>query len=136
MYLFVHRLCRYAAGQRARVVFAASIIAWSAFADAPATRVSIRPTPAGGSDAAPAFTLQWDAVPNAIYQVQRRSGLEASTPWQTYDLVIPAGPQGIFKLTPEKVESGSENIRRGFIRLIAPDPQIFSVEPATAEAGT
>src|SRR4051794_25514980 len=109
--------CRVRMGATGRVVSVLSALftlSIAALADAPASHLSIRPDSVSGSDPRPAFTLQWDAVSNGVYKLQRRSSFDTNTPWETLDLVTPTGNLGIFKLTPEKVESNSESIRRGF----------------------
>lgn len=103
-------------------------------ADTLPTQVTIRP---GGTDSEglQSFFLEWSAVSNAVYKIQTRDGFEPGTEWKTFDVVLPTGNLGIFKITPEKVESGSEQARRGFVRLVVPAPEIFSVEPARFAAG-
>ena len=50
--------------------------------------------------------------------------------WETFDLAMPHGAKGLFKVTPDKVEAGSESVRRQFFQVLAPEPEIFSVQPA------
>src|SRR4051812_14956118 len=110
---------------------------WSALAllaDAPPVPVSLRPG-APTSDGQPTFVLQWDAISNATYKIQARSGLEPASAWSTIDVATPQSNVGLFKVTPEKVEAGSESIRRAFFRLILPKPEITRVEPARLFSG-
>ena len=80
--------------------------------------------------------LNWTSVPGAIYKVQSRDALNAVTPWSTIDVVQPPGTAGLFKLTPDKMESGAEGIRRSrFFQLALPQPEIFRVEPAVLSTG-
>src|SRR3954469_4913970 len=110
---------------------------WSALAilaDAPPVPVSLRPG-APTSDGQPTFVLQWDAISNATYKIQARAGLEPESDWSTIDVVSPQSTVGLFKVTPEKVEAGSESIRRSFFRLVLPKPEISRVEPARLFSG-
>src|SRR5438045_7783764 len=88
---------------RARVLFATMSLVFLAFAggtsaDSPPTRVSIRP--AGTSD----FTLEWNAVPYAIYKIQ--GGNFGDTPglnggdmlWRTIDLVTSSNNVGSYRV--------------------------------------
>ena len=77
------------------------------------------------------FDLEWSAVSNALYVLQWRADLEGdSNAWQTVDAQAPVAGRGIFKLTPDKAEAGSESIKRRFYRVELPLPRILRFEPA------
>src|SRR6185503_7865714 len=103
--------------------FIALFFAVLALAEAPPTPISIRAETSAESGLV--FVLEWDAVPNSTYLIQ--AGNFGDTPglnggdmvWKTIDAITPSGNQGVFKLTPEKVEAGSEQIRRAqFFQLV------------------
>ena len=103
----------------------------AAFADAPATHVTIHADPVTGSDARPGYLLEWNAVSNAVYRVQSRNTLSQDSTWKTIDLVRPEGSLGAYKISATTgVPLGS-----AFYRLVLPEPEIFSVEPAIVPAG-
>src|ERR1041385_4659484 len=105
-------------------------------ADAPPATIaiSIQPSDEPGQQV---FLLQWPAASNTTYLVQ--AGSFGDTPglaWQTIDTVTPTGNLGVFKVTPEKVEAGSEVIRRAkFYRVLLPQPAIFDIEPFNPPSG-
>ena len=96
-------------------------------ADAPPAVLSLR-TAGTSSEGAPQFSLEWDAASNTLYRLQSRPGLESNTMWETFDLAVPQGAKGLFKVTPDKAEAGSESVRRQFFQVLAPQPEIFSVQ--------
>ena len=73
--------------------------------------------------------LIWDAVPDEVYQVQSASNLASAT-WKT-EQPVKAGSIGPIKwIAPESL--GNQK----FYRLALPQPQIFSIEPASFASGT
>lgn len=101
----------------------------SARADAPPAVTSIRYT---GTDfeGRPGFLLEWDAMSNTVYQLQRRSGFESNTAWETFEVVVPTGNIGRYHHNGEAAEAAGGQIRREFLRVLMPQAQIFSIEPA------
>ncbi|MDB6066227.1 MAG: wapA, partial [Pedosphaera sp.] len=84
--------------------------------------------PAGSSQSA---FLQWTAASDGIYKVQSNTNLDGSSPWITEEPVqANVGP--IRWMAPESIEKSK------YYRLLLPQPDIFSVEPAllTTSGGT
>src|SRR6266571_4649628 len=104
--------------------------ALAVLADASATSVSIRFT---GQDfeGRTTFQLGWNAVSNATYQVQKTSSLAPGAPWETVDIVTPAGTTGQLEIKGRSIPENSVE----FWRLVLPQPEIFSVEPAVIAPG-
>jgi YD repeat-containing protein len=98
-------------------------------ADAPPAVTSIRYT---GTDfeGRQGFVLEWDAAPNTIYHLQRRSGFESNTAWETFDIVVPDGNVGSYRHHGEAAEAAGGQIRREFLRVLMPQTAIFGIEPA------
>jgi len=100
------------------------------FGDAPATRLTIRYT---GTDfeGRAAFQLQWNAVPNANYLLQKTSSLAPGVPWETVDMLTPASSTGLTEIKGRSIPENSVE----FYRLLLPQPEIFTVEPAVIAPG-
>ncbi len=98
-------------------------------ADAPPALTTIRWT---GTDfeGRKEFRLEWDATPDTLYRLQRRTGFESNATWEPFDLATPAGTTGVFRIAPEKLEAGAEGVRREFFRVLMPAAEIFRIEPA------
>ena len=103
----------------------------AAVADAPPAHVVIRADPVTGSDARPRFVLEWNAASNAVYRVQSRNTLSQDGTWKTIDLVRPEGSAGAYKI---RATTGV-SLTSSCYRLVAPQPEICSVEPAVVAAG-
>jgi len=93
------------------------------FGDAPATRLTIRYT---GTDfeGRAAFQLQWNAVPNANYLLQKTSSLAPGVPWETVDMLTPASSTGLTEIKGRSIPENSVE----FYRLLLPQPEIFTVK--------
>lgn len=98
-------------------------------ADAPPALTTFRWT---GTDfeGRPNYKIEWDASPNTLYRLQKRTGFESNTTWETFDIVVPANSNGVYQIAPDKMEAGAEQVRREFFRVLMPTAEIFSVEPA------
>jgi len=97
------------------------------FGDAPATLLSIRYT---GTDfeGRAAFQLEWNAVSNANYLVQKTGSLATGTPWETVDIVMPSGATGQTEIKGRSIPENSVE----FYRLLLPQPESAKLSSATA----
>ena len=77
------------------------------------------------------FQLEWAAWSNATYLVQSATNLAAAGAWQTVDLATPTSSAGMLEIKGRSIPENSAE----FFRLILPQPQIFSVEPAVVAPG-
>ncbi len=115
-----------------RFIFAALIFlaALNLRADAPPTKLNLRYT---GKDfeGRQTFQLEWDAISNATYRIQRSGSIAPGVPWETVDLVTPVGGTGQREIKGRSIPENSVE----FFRLVLPQPEIFSVEPAMLAPG-
>ncbi len=82
------------------------------------------------------FRLDWDATSNSTYLVQSSTSLDPGAVWTTLDAVQPLGPSGSYKLQVAATDStGLQSPPATFYRLVLPQPQISSVEPAIIPPG-
>ncbi len=104
-------------------------------ADAPPT--SLRIANIGpDTEGLPTFRLDWDASSNATYLVQSAESLAPGATWNTLDAVQPADKVGSYQLQVVATDStGLSSPPAKFYRLILPQPQISSVEPAIVAPG-
>jgi YD repeat-containing protein len=72
------------------------------------------------------FELQWTALSNATYLVQFATDLTPPVAWDTVDIVTPTNGVGQFEIKGRSIPENSVE----FFRLVLPQPQISSVEPA------
>lgn len=77
-----------------------------------------------------AFELEWDAVSNSTYRVQGRDSLTSGSVWKTVDLASPVTSVGKLTIQPEKGDK-----IESYYRLVLPQPEIFTVEPAIFPPG-
>jgi len=106
-------------------------------ADTSATALHIS-RPVADIEGRPTFQLSWNASSNAIYLVQSATDLRAADAWKTVEAVTPTGSvgQATIRLTHSDAFSPQGiNARASYYRLILPQPQIFSVEPAIVAPG-
>ena len=75
--------------------------------------------------------LEWTALYNATYLVQSATDLAAADAWQTVDLVTPTNDAGQYEIKASSLPESSS----AFFRLVLPQPQIISVEPAVVAPG-
>jgi YD repeat-containing protein len=73
------------------------------------------------------FQLEWNADSSGNYLVQSADVLSASNNWQTVDSVTASNAGPVKWMAPEVLRS------QKFYRLVLPQPQIFSVEPAVVD---
>ena len=74
----------------------------------------------------PSAALSWNADPGSVYLVQSKSNLADGLSWTTEEPVkTSVGP--IRWMAPEAISRGK------YYRLLLPQPQIFTVEPARAQ---
>src|SRR5450759_5192741 len=78
----------------------------------------------------PSFQLGWIAKSNATYLVQSATNLAADA-WRTVAAVTPADAAGQYEIKGRSIPENS----REFFRLVLPQPEIFSVEPAVLVPG-
>ena len=76
-------------------------------------------------------TLQWNSLSGATYQVQGQDGL-GPTGWLDFGLVTPSGATGQWM---GNIAAGLVDQGRFFMRLVLPQPKIFSLEPAFVSTG-
>ena len=98
-------------------------------ADATSVRTHIKWTSTGW-ESHQSFQLEWPARSNATYLVQSATNLASGT-WQTIDVVTPTNGAGILEIKGRSIPENSVE----FFRLVLPQPQIFSVEPAVVAPG-
>lgn len=77
----------------------------------------------------PRFSLFWNGVTAATYGVQVSSNLVGPAVWSAVDLTRPTN-SAVRWVSPEALADGR------YFRLAAPQPEIFSVEPAVFPPGT
>ena len=73
------------------------------------------------------FQLEWNADSSGTYLVQSADDLSASNNWQTVDAVTSSNAGPVKWMAPEVLRS------QKYYRLVLPQPQIFSVEPAVVD---
>ena len=104
-------------------------------ADAPATALHITNT-GKNTEALPTYRLDWVASSNSTYLVQSATSLAPGATWSTLDAVTPVNQVGSYQLSVTASDStGLSSPPATFYRLILPQPQIFSVEPAVVAPG-
>ena len=116
------------------------LIAWllvTAGIPAQASGTALRITSTGtNTEGLPTIALDWDAISNATYLVQSATSLAPGTQWNTIDTATPTNTTGQFAVPVTVVVK--DNVIEPpatFYRLILPQPQIFSVEPAIVAPG-
>ena len=97
-------------------------------ADAPPTTLRIAPA---GTDieGLKNFGLEWNAVPNATYLLERADTLAPGSPWHLLDAIKPPDVAGSYQFSVMATDTS------GFYRLVLPQPDISSVEPAVFTPG-
>ena len=97
-------------------------------AEAPPTTLRIAPA---GTDieGLKNFGLQWNAVPNATYLLERADTLAPGSPWHSLDAIKPPDVAGSYQFSVMATDTS------GFYRLVLPQPDISSVEPAVFAPG-
>src|SRR5882672_111274 len=75
--------------------------------------------------------IEWTALSNATYLVQSTTALTGSNAWETVDIVTPTNGAGQYEIKASSIPGNSVS----FLRLVLPQPQIFSVEPAVFAPG-
>ena len=75
------------------------------------------------------FALEWNAVPNATYLLEKSGTLGSGSPWQLLDAVRPPDVLGSYQLSVPATDTS------GFYRLVLPKPIISSVEPTVFPSG-
>ena len=89
------------------------------------------------TEALPTFRLDWAATSNSTYLVQSATSLAPGATWGTLDAVTSAGQAGSYQLQVTATDStGLSSPPAAFYRLILPQPQITSVEPAIVPPGS
>ncbi len=99
---------------------------------APALRIS---NTGPNLEGLPPFKLEWDAISNATYLVQSADSLAPGTVWHTLDAVIVPDKAGSYQIQVVATDSTGQMSPTKFFRLILPQPEIFSVEPAVFAPG-
>jgi len=74
--------------------------------------------------------LSWDAQVGAVYLVQSRTSLDADVPWETVEPVRASETVARWKAP----ELNSQSDTR-FYQVIAPQPEIFEVQPTVVDPG-
>jgi len=77
------------------------------------------------------FRLEWNSVSNATYRVQRSDSLGSNALWKAVDVVTPVGGASQLEIKGRSIPENSVE----FFRLLLPQPEIFSVEPAVIAPG-
>ncbi len=77
------------------------------------------------------FRLEWNSVSNATYRVQRSDSLGSNALWKAVDVVTPVGGASQLEIKGRSIPENSVE----FYRLLLPQPEIFSVEPAVIAPG-
>jgi YD repeat-containing protein len=114
--------------KRLIVIFAA-LTTLNLQADAPPTNVRMQNTGLD-TEGARTFRIEWDAVSNATYHVQRAGSLMPSTSWENMDLIRPVGGTGFLEIKGRSIPENSVE----FFRLVLPQPAISAVEPAVFQS--
>ena len=105
-------------------------------ADAPATALHIS-RPVADTEGLTTLQLDWTASSNATYLVQSATDLSSGGAWTTRDAVRPPDQAGSCTVRLVVTDStGRSSSPAEFYRLILPQPQIFSVEPAIITPGS
>ena len=132
--IFGHISARMLAGMALTLVLALlPVVGLRAGASATALRIT---NTGKNTEALPTFRLDWDASSNATYLVQSADSLTPGTMWNTLDAVQPADKVGSYQLQVVATDStGLSSPPAKFYRLVLPQPQIFSVEPAIVPPG-
>ncbi len=99
-------------------------------AEAPPTALHVRYT---GTDfeGRQSFQLEWTALSNSTYLVQSATDLTGPVAWETIDAVTPTNGAGQYEIKSRSIPENSAE----FFRLVLPQPQISSVEPAIVAPG-
>ncbi|MDQ6630889.1 MAG: DUF1987 domain-containing protein [Verrucomicrobiota bacterium] len=99
-------------------------------AEAPPTSVRIQNT---GVDAEGmrTFRLEWNSVSNATYRVQKSGSLGPGALWKNLEAITPVGGTLQYEIKGRSIPENSIE----FYRLVLPQPEIFSVEPAVMAPG-
>ena len=98
----------------------------------PAAATSLHIAPTGNdTEGLQTFRLEWDAKSNATYRVQSASDLTSVVAWKTVDVATPANGAGRYDIKGRSIPENSVE----FFRLVLPQPEIFSVEPAIFASG-
>ena len=102
-----------------------------------AAAAALRLTNTGANtEALPTCRLDWDATSNSTYLVQCATSLAPGATWSTLDAVFVPDKVGTYQLQVSATDStGSVRPPATFYRLILPQPQITSVEPAIVPPG-
>ena len=114
-----------------------SVVLWTMFSAVPAQVVAATPLyldfaePGGFSELSPHSVLDWDAEPGKTYLVQSADVLSSATEWTTEEPVTQtAGSVGPIRwMAPESIRE------KKFYRLVLPQPEIQSLEPAFIDSG-
>src|SRR5437016_3643885 len=118
-----------------RALLALALIpAVSLRAGSPSTSLRILNTGAD-SEGLQTFRLQWDAISNATYRVQSADSLAPGPSWHTLDAVQFRDTVGSYQLQVVATDSTGQPASSKFYRLLLPQPEIFSVEPAVLAPG-
>ena len=75
------------------------------------------------------FGLEWNAVPNATYLLEKAGTLAPGSPWHSLDAIRPPDVAGSYQLAVPATDAS------GFFRLVLPQTDISSVEPALFTPG-
>ena len=129
--------CLFSSAFSGRVVLllAALIAATARPASAATTALRISST-GPNTEGLPTFRLDWDAESNSTYLVQSSISLDPGAVWNTLDAVQPSGAAGSYQLQLVVTDStGRSSAPATFYRLVLPQPQISSVEPAVITPG-
>src|SRR5882762_5635433 len=103
-------------------------------ADAPPTSLRIVNTGAD-SEGLQTFRLEWEAISNATYLVQSTDSLAPASPWLTVDAVQFRDTVGSYQIQVVATDSTGLSSPSMFYRLMLPQAEIFSVEPAVLAPG-
>ena len=131
---FRHCVARLSSGFSALVLVALLVFGGGSLSSAASVlRISSTGT---NTEGVPTFRLDWAASSNAVYLVQSADSLAPGSPWTTLDAVQPAGQAGSYQLQVVATDStGRSSSPAKYYRLVDPQPQIFSVEPAIVAPG-
>ena len=103
----------------------------------PSSAAALRLANTGANtEALPTYRLDWDATSNSTYLVQSATDLGAGAPWTTLDAVFTPDRAGSYQFAVTATDpTGLLRPPATFYRLILPQPQISSVEPAIVPPG-